>query len=771
MVSMLQKQNRGQEMKKVFLVLLFALFACKSLNLQEKKVTIEEIKEEDFPKVVAIMPFEGEDRDITLLEQLRKTFYNHFAGKNYTNIELPLVDEKLYQLEKSKGKRIREFSASEICASLGCDALIYGKVTDFQKIYAVAYSQLGIEVEVWMVDGKNNKEIFRIKDSVRYHEGGIPLSPLGAVMTAVSTALNLIDIQQIRLLNEICYKIVEKIPSPPTIASIKLPKIKEVVTNVVDSPFGIGKVIRVGLEGDSGMIACFDIGNFRKCLPMKEIKTGIYTGEYAVMPGDNINKAPIVVYLKKPGGYENRWIDVSGFVTIDTEPPQDVKNIKVKKYYDRIEIRWSSLKSIPDLKGYMVYRSDKPLSDYKLIATVEDEIFEDRNIEKGKIYYYRLTAVDLAGNESQLCQPVKGYLVSETPEIVNGEINRDTILHGNFVINDKLIVLKGSELIIESGTTIKFDENAYIEVRGNLYVDGLEEPVQFISNDDRKFWKGIVVNGGKIKLNGLLLKNALEGVFVSEGSGDIENLSVTNSNIGIMLKRVRDLNIKKASIFNNEAGILIEDSNLKITESNVFQNYVGIRLKKFSGEIFNNNIFDNYINVWSEEEFKIGTNYFGSINVDEMKLDRVIVEKVYDKKIPEGKATSAIYNPYAKLSEEERKTKSAELVIEAGNYFRQRNYGKAVMRFEEALKILPSPEVYYYIALCYKEMNENDKTIRFLEDGYKLFPTDTTIVKALGLAYYESNEFKKAKEFFEKLLKLNPEDNQIKFILEKIKNY
>jgi hypothetical protein len=32
------------------------------------------------------------------------------------------------------------------------------------------------------------------------------------------------------------------------------------------------------------------------------------------------------------------------------------------------------------------------------------------------------------------------------------------------------------------------------------------------------------------------------------------------------LRRVRDLNIRKASIFNNEVGILIEDSNIKITE-------------------------------------------------------------------------------------------------------------------------------------------------------------------------------------------------------------
>ncbi len=90
--------------------------------------------------------------------------------------------------------------------------MIYGRVTDYKKIYAVAYSQLGVEAEVWMVNTRTGKEVFRLKDSVRYHEGGVPLSPLSAVMTAISTAMNIRDIQQVRMINELCYKFNEKNP-------------------------------------------------------------------------------------------------------------------------------------------------------------------------------------------------------------------------------------------------------------------------------------------------------------------------------------------------------------------------------------------------------------------------------------------------------------------------------------------------------------------------------------------------------------------------------
>lgn len=754
-------------MKKAIFFLIFFVIACTPATQEHKSKIQEELKEEDYPRVVAILPFENENLDIA--ENLRKTFYNHFSGKNYTNVELPLVDEKIYQLEKVKGKSYKDISPREICEAIECDGVIYGKITDFQKIYAVAYSQLGIEAEISMYNVKNDKEVFRIKESVRYHEGNIPMSPLSAIMTAVSTAMNLREIQFIRLLNELCYKITEKIPSLPYVTAHKLPNIKEVLSNAKESPFGRGKIIRVGLEGDSGMIASFDIGNFKKGILMREVKKGIYTGEYVVMDGDNIRNSPIIVYLKKTGGYENKWIDVSGLVTIDTIPPNSIKNLKAKGYPDRIELKWEPLKDTPDLKGYEILKSEQPLSGYKSLGIVEVEHFEDKDVTPGKIYYYRIKTVDMAGNESLLSDFSKAQRTLLEPVVIDGTLSKDTVFEGMYKVKEKLIVPKGIAMEVKGGTVFFMGKDAMLIVEGKLFVDGKNEYVEFVPEIEAALWEGIRVKSGYLEFMGGKIKNAKMGIKIEDASGMIENSIISDSIAGLVVEDCSKLDIIKTTILNNKSGIEIKKSLVNIKQNEIFQNELGIKLSVFSGEIIDNNIFNNNVNIESSETCGISPNYFGSIKKEDLKLINVTVNKVLNSKFPDGKPVEVVSDPYLRLSEEERKKKSTEFLIEGGNYFRQRNYGKAVTQFEEALKAWATPEIYYYIGVCYKEMGEINSAIKYLEEGYEKFPKEPAIVKALGLLYYENNENEKAVRFFENLLKLNPEDNQIKFILEKMK--
>ena len=355
--------------------MLSAVISCVPTN-DIKKVTPETaISDAELPRTVAILPFQNDTKEIGIANQVRRAFANHFSAKNYRDIKLPLVDEKIVYLEKSSGNSIFDLKSQEICQALECDGLIYGKITDYKKVYAGVYSQLGVEAEVWMVNTRTGKEVFRLKDDVRYHAGNVPLSPIGAVMIAVSTAMNVRDIQQVRMVNELGYKFAEKIPSPSGTTAEDRPLIKEVLTNVKEGPFGKGKVVRVGLEGEKGLVGTFSIGNFKKGIPMKETKPGIYMGEYLVLPGDNTADMPLIASLKRPGGYENEWVDVSGLVTINTTPPPRVKGLRARGFQDRIEISWDPLKNIPNLKGYKVLRSEHPLSGYTELAMTEHAAF------------------------------------------------------------------------------------------------------------------------------------------------------------------------------------------------------------------------------------------------------------------------------------------------------------------------------------------------------------------------------------------------------------
>ncbi len=725
------------------------------------------INKADLPRIVAILPFQNETEEVELANKVRKAFYNHFSSKAYTEIKLPIVDEKVIQLEKSSGKKLYELKPGEVCDVIGCDGLVYGKVIDFKKVYALVYSQLSVEAEVWMVNAKTGKEVFRIRESVKFHEGGVPISPLGAIMTAISTALNLRDIQQIRLVSELAYKINEKIPSPEGVAAEQRPVIKEVLTNAKEGPFGKGKIVRAGLEGDKELVATFSIGNFKKGIPMKETKPGIYMGEYLVMPGDNTRDMPIIVSLKKPGGYETEWIDVSGVVTIDTTPPPPAGGLKARGFQDRIEVSWETLKNVPDLKIYKVLRSEQPLSGYNETGSTELNIYEDRTPEKNKTYYYRVIAVDQADNESEPQDAVRASLVGKEPVLLEGEMVKDTILSGMYTIEDTFFVPKGLTLTIEQGTRIMFDEMASLIVYGKLIINGKESPVEFFPSGTEQ-WSGIIIENGSIAADGFRIKSAETSLYMKETEGLVEGGIITESDTGIFVIGTPAPVIKNLSISQNETGVELQKTDARIIRNNIFQNKAGVSMRGFSGEIKDNNIFNNVKNITSESLIKIGANYFGTIHVEEMRLESINVVKAYDLRVPDGKIVDAVLNPYVNMTQEDRQRKLTELAIEAGNYFRQRNYGKASTLFEESLKVSPSADAYYYLALCYQEMKDDDKASKILRDGVEKFPKDSTLVKALGLLLYQKGNEEEAKKVFNELIRLSPEDRQVKFLLERM---
>ena len=722
---------------------------------------------QELPRTVAIMPFINETQERDIAPQMRKSFYNHFSSKPYRDVELTFVDEKIVSIEKSTGKGFAELTPQEVCQAIGCDGLIYGKVTDFTKIYAALYSQLGIEAEVWMVNAKTGEEVFRLKDAVKYHGGTIPISPLSLVMTAVSAAMNLREIQQIRLINELCYKLNEKIPSPEGMLAADLPSIKEVLTNGKESPFGKNKIIRVGLEGEKGLVATFDIGNFKKGILMRENDPGIYTGDYLVMPGDDAKDMPIIASLKRPGGLENQWLAIDDFITIDTTAPPQVTNLKAKGFPDRIEISWDQILNTPDLKGYRILRSEQPLSGYVEITTVEFATFEDKTAKPETVYYYRVIAFDKANNESDPQDSVKASLIAGEPVILTGELKKDMALNGLYTVKGDFVVPKPLTLTVEPGTNILFDEMSSLIVRGRLTADGKDSSVEFIPLGDNK-WKGLVIEGGNITTNSVRIRGAITALTIQGSEGAIENTLLTGNETGIFISGTPSPVLRNSTITGNTIGVKIDRTDARIIGNNIFQNKEGIQMMAFSGEIKENNIFDNEQNVLAGGLTRIGPNYFGSVNAEEMRLSGINAPKVYDDRLPQGKVVDAVVNLYAELNSGERLKKAKELADDANEYFKKRNFGKASALFEESLRASPLAESYYYLALCHQEMREDEKAAKILKEGIEKFPRDSGLQKALGLIYYQSGNEKEAVKVFKEVIRLNPDDKQVKFMIERI---
>lgn len=723
------------------------------------------------PHTVAILPFGNETEEVGISGQVRKSFSNHFSSKPYRKIDPSIVDEKVAQLEKSTGKNIFEIPPSEVASALGVEGLIYGKVTDFKKVYALAYSQMGVEAEVRLVNAKTGKEAWKFKDAARYHEGSVPLSPVGFVMTAVSTAVNLTELQRVRVVNELGWKLNEKIPVPTELKAESRPVIKNALSNAKEGPFGTGKVFKVAVEGEVGQIGLFDIGGLKKGMLMKEVSDGQYLGEYVVSPGENIKEAPVVITLKRNSGEESVWLDISGLVTFDTAAPPAVEGLKGRSFSDRLELSWNKV-AAPDLTGYKVLKSLKPLSGYEEAGVVEEEKFIDKEIKAGAAYYYRVAAVDAAGNESEQKDAVKLTPREKSPVVLTGEMTSDrTLPNGDYLVVGKVTVARGVKLDIEPGAKLLFEKDASLKVLGSVSANGNREQwIEFMPKAADTVWKGITVEGGEAVASFIKASGAVAALDFISSKAEVRNAVIEGNTTGIRSSGVPSPVISSSTIWHNGVGLKLGSSQASIKSTEITQNKIGIESSDSSPAIKDSNIHSNVVNLKAgEEALTADMNYFGSSVYDEMRFKgNVKVSTVLDREFPDGKPVPVTFNPYARLTPDERKAKAAELSIAAGKYFRERNFGRSAEQFGELLKLEETPTAYYYIALSYQGMEENEKALTFLKKGAERFPFDSNILKGYGLLLYQLGKNDEAKTILKEAVRLNAGDRQIKFILERL---
>lgn len=571
-------------------------------------------RQADLPSIVAVMPFGNDTQEKGAAERMRKAVYNFFSSAPYVDVELASVDEALVRLERSSGASAAGASPQEVCRAIGCDGLLFGRVSDYQRAYAGVYSRLRAEAEIWLVDARTGRELARVTQAVEHHGGGLPLTPLGAIMSALSAAANTGVVQENRMVAELAEKLVDKLPVRADAPAVRRPAIKELITNVAEGPFGSGKILRVGLEGEPGAVGSFDIGNFRKGLPLRETQPGVYLGEYAVLPGDNTRDMPIIAYLRRASGPESQWIDTSGLVAVDTAAPDRVSNLRARGGRDRIDLSWEHAHAAADLSGYRVLRSEQPLSGYQQIGRSERMTYEDRTARADVVYYYRVVASDRAGNDSEASPTASARLVTRGPLLLSGELSADAVLSGIYILKGSLTVPRGISLTIGPETTIVAEKDASIRVQGKLLIDGANGLVRLYSRRAEK-WAGITSEGGHLTIKGAILSGAEVAVAIKAGSGAMESTSVTDNGVGVRISGLSGMVVTNCWVGGNRIGVQLAGTDAKILQSSIVRNGTGISLRDFTGEVSDNIVADNDQNVSSDVPVKLDSNYIGQRRV------------------------------------------------------------------------------------------------------------------------------------------------------------
>ncbi|MFH1506074.1 MAG: fibronectin type III domain-containing protein, partial [archaeon] len=128
---------------------------------------------------------------------------------------------------------------------------------------------------------------------------------------------------------------------------------------------------------------------------------------YIVVPSSTTDKIGTFYFEGKDlEGVEGTDITSGKIFIVDTTKPPKPTSIKAELDEDEIKVEWHY--DGEDIEYFNVYRSTNEGVDYvDLYEEDEDnEYFKDDDIIEGKTYYYRVTAVDKAGNEGLLSDEV-----------------------------------------------------------------------------------------------------------------------------------------------------------------------------------------------------------------------------------------------------------------------------------------------------------------------------------------------------------------------------
>ncbi|MEU6373494.1 PA14 domain-containing protein [Streptomyces sp. NPDC046909] len=98
--------------------------------------------------------------------------------------------------------------------------------------------------------------------------------------------------------------------------------------------------------------------------------------------------------------------------TVDRTAPAAPTGLEVTSQSDELALGWSA---VPGAASYRVYRAASSTGTYSAIGSTATLAYQDLTGEEGVTYYYRVAAVDAAGNVSARSAAVSGYRRDDTP--------------------------------------------------------------------------------------------------------------------------------------------------------------------------------------------------------------------------------------------------------------------------------------------------------------------------------------------------------------------
>ncbi len=741
----------------LFLIIFIVIVLNPAESLAKKssssKNTVIYIPEKQLPRHVFVLPplpAKGVKINKTFSKILRSTIQNYLSGKGY----IIKYGDKIPNWAKNLS--LKNFNPKEVSKKLqDTDGFFLIIIHQFSGTNIVLFKRYKIDAELCLFNKKGEKlacwreDVSRRKLDLATDPLGIALKVVGGVLSESSEAKMKV------LVYDWAYQISVLVPGFSS--ALRKPKILRVLSNIEkDKIFKIGDKIIVAIEGDPGLEASFDIGTFKKNIKAIETnRPGIYKGFYLVQKGDETKAQYLLVRLKNPQGEVREWLELEPLINIDGVPPAPPVNLSYKVEEKCVKINWNCKDT--STKGFIVFRSEKPLSGYQEIARVRDIKYTDTHVEPGKKYYYRIAAFDKAGNLSEKVQigpieiPVVGLVLKgNLPEKLG---------KGSYQIKDIVKIPCGQATEIGPEATLVFSPGTKLVVEGRAVVKNSS----FESQKD--LWKGIEIKEkGSFEAENTKIVGANTALSV-KGQAKLIETTLYHGEKGIVLKGLSNVSIKKSKIYGFKQGIIVENGEISVKESTLKDNNVGIIVKNGDINLTNVNFLDNKINIKSFTNIVLQKCYLGKDYTDFRLEGPITVVSYLSLPYPEGKEVT--FDP------EVLKKKAKELLEEGKKFIKEENYGKACQCLEKAYKISKDEEIYYWLVYVYTMLEEEQKLAKIIEEALEKFPYEVKIYQLAVRYYLFKGQINEAEKIVDRALKLqpnNPSLEALKSLIEIQKN-
>ncbi len=764
--------RQPQIKRSIFFVfsVLTLLSACVTT---QKPREISYVQEKDIPRSVAVMPARllpeskdetgfqikpGSEDEAFIDKLVRGVINNQLTGKGYTTIPLARVDRQL----KSSGKKWQKTPPEVLCKLLKTNGIVFPEIISATMLKTVAYDEYSVEVRITLFNDRG-ENLGSWTESASKKKIAIPTSAIGALATIAVAAMDEPAKKHMRLvIYDWGWKISQFIPDNPH--GEELPEVLFVNTNVDKGVFGAGSSIEVELSAEKGLTCFFDLGEFKRNIPMHYTSGGTYKGVYTVREGEQAEALPLTLHLVKSNGIERTWAE-TGTVTIDAVPPPPPTSLAIRSGKDGISLSWSSPGG-DDLNEFQVERSEKAVGDYETLHKTKDMRYLDSQVSQGKRYFYRIRSVDRLGN---LSSPTKTkdltmpyFETVKLPTLLKG-----ALVPGNYSVEGICTVPPGETSTVRPGTKFDFSPGAKLVAKGSLSIKGDLKHRVFMEGND---WMGIEIPaGGRLDVSNAVLSGCSGCLRADGGLLEATGVSLKGSKgIGIVVQNGSPFELNDVNVSGFEKGVMVDDGNGSIEKSSITDNRVGLSYRGGNVEIVNNNIFRNRdFEIDAGSKLVLDRNYLGSDNAGDLKLKGdALVASLLNAPYPKGANIVLVAREDVTP---EMMAKRFEKYKRSGiTSFRERKFGDAHQALQKALSLKEDREVYLYLAYTQMILEDAAASQETLEKGIQAFPYEVRLYQVYARQLAARGEKKKALQLVEKALRMNPDDAALKAIRQNL---